>query len=211
MEIVQILVGHMDVYAYLLGCPETKKAAVIDPGGHAERIKATADKHGWQIVYILNTHGHFDHTLANGALKTLTGAQLLIHKDDAALLAAPEMRMMTQSMGYDPSPPPDAFITDNQEIVLGDNCKIKVLHTPGHSRGGVSFYFPGHVFTGDTLFVGAVGRTDFPGGSWPVMRESIERRILSLPNDTVVWPGHNYGPSPSSSVANERRTNPFLA
>ena len=211
MEIVQMLVGQMDVYAYLLGCPETKKAAVIDPGGNAERIKAEADKRGWQIIYIINTHGHFDHTMANGALKALTSAQLLIHQDDATLLTAPEMRMMTQSMGYDPSPAADAFITDNQEISLGDNCKIKALHTPGHSRGGVSFCFPGHIFTGDTLFVGAVGRTDFPGGSWPIMRKSIFERILTLPDNTVVWPGHHYGPSPSSTVAKERRTNPFLA
>ena len=211
MEIVQMLVGQMDVYAYLIGCPETKNAAVVDPGGNAERIKAEADKRGYNIIYIINTHGHFDHTLANGTLKKLTNAKLLIHKDDAALLKAPEMRMMTQSMGYEPSPEPDEFITDNQEISLGENCKIKVMHTPGHSQGGVCLYIPGNVITGDTLFVGAVGRTDFPGGSWPVMRNSIFERILSLPDDTVVWPGHHYGPTPKSTVDRERRTNPFLA
>lgn len=211
MQIVQMLVGQMDVYAYLIGCPETKNAAVVDPGGDGERIKTEADKLGYNIVYIINTHGHFDHTLANGVLKRLTGAKLLIHKDDAPLLTAPEMRMMTQSMGYEPSPDPDEYLSEGQEISLGDNCKIKVLHTPGHSQGGVCLYIPGNIITGDTLFVGAVGRTDFPGGSWPVMRKSIFERILSLPDETVVWPGHHYGPTPSSTVAREKRTNPFLA
>jgi glyoxylase-like metal-dependent hydrolase (beta-lactamase superfamily II) len=215
MEITQLLVGQMDVYCYLLGCPHNKNAAVIDPGGNAAQIKREADKRGYHIEYIINTHAHFDHTLGNKGLKDLTGAKLLLHREDADLLLSADMQMMCQSMGYEPSPPPDGFLTDNQVIALGegDEDKMTVLHTPGHSPGGVCILIygaPDNIITGDTLFVGAVGRTDFPGGSWPVMRRSIMNRILSLPDNTVVWPGHNYGLNPTSTVAIERRSNPYL-
>jgi glyoxylase-like metal-dependent hydrolase (beta-lactamase superfamily II) len=215
MEIIQLLVGQMDVYCYLLGCRQNKNAAIIDPGGNAAQIKREADRRGYNIKYIINTHAHFDHTLGNKGLKDLTGAKLLLHQEDAELLASPEMQMMCQSMGYEPSPLPDAFLTDNQVIELGegDEDKMTILHTPGHSLGGVCILIygnPPNIITGDTLFVGAVGRTDFPGGSWPEMRRSIMNRILALPDNTVVWPGHNYGLTPTSTVAIERRSNPYL-
>ena len=210
MEIVQMLVGPMDVYAYLLGCPTSKNAAVIDPGGAPERIKAEADKRGYQIIYILNTHNHPDHTAANGELKALTGAEILIHKDDAPDLASPGMAQASISMGCRPSPVADRAFNDNDIISLGEGCDLKVVHTPGHTPGGVCFYFDGNLFTGDTLFVGAVGRTDFVGGSWPTMQNSLQKRILTFPDDTVVWPGHHYGPSSSSTIGREKRTNPFV-
>ena len=210
MEVVQLLVGYMDVYAYLIGCPETKKALVIDPGGDSKKIKAEADKKGWEIIYIVNTHIHPDHTADNAALKALTGAKLLVHKAEAQQLVSREMQSFSTSMGCAPSPGADEALEDNQVISLGPNCELKVLHTPGHSPGGICLYFDGHVFTGDTLFVGAVGRTDFPGGSWPLMLKSIQERILTLPPDTVVWPGHHYGPTNSSTVQREAMTNPFL-
>ena len=210
MEIVQMLVGPMDVYAYLLGCPESKNAAVIDPGGAAQRIKAESDKRGYKIIYILNTHNHFDHTAANAELQSLTGAQILIHKDDARDLDSPGMAAASISMGFEPSPSAGGVLSDNQVISLGPNCEIKVIHTPGHTPGGVCFYIDGNLFTGDTLFVGAVGRTDFAGGSWPVMLNSLQKRILTFPDETVVWPGHHYGPTASSTVGREKRTNPFV-
>jgi glyoxylase-like metal-dependent hydrolase (beta-lactamase superfamily II) len=210
MEIVQMLVGSMDVYAYLLGCPESKKAAVIDPGGAAGKIKAEADKRGYEIIYILNTHNHPDHTAANAELKDLTGAKILIHKDDAHHLSSPSMASAAISMGCQPSPPADKTLDDNELISLGQDCQIKVVHTPGHTPGGVCFYNEGNIFTGDTLFVGAVGRTDLSGGSWPVMLNSLKNRVLTFPEDTVVWPGHHYGPTPQSTVGREKRTNPFV-
>jgi glyoxylase-like metal-dependent hydrolase (beta-lactamase superfamily II) len=210
MEIVQMLVGPMDVYAYLLGCPESKKAAVIDPGGSPARIKAEADKRGYEIIYILNTHNHPDHTAANSQLRALTGAKILIHKDDAPHLASSSMAAAAVSMGCQPSPAADGLLEDNGIIKLGENCEIKVIHTPGHTPGGVCFYTEGNLFTGDTLFVGAVGRTDFAGGSWPVMANSLKKRILTFPDDTVVWPGHHYGPSPTSTIGREKLTNPFV-
>ena len=113
-------------------------------------------------------------------------------------------------LGCAPTPPADETVSEGQVISAGEEVKLMVIHTPGHTPGCICLYTPGHVFTGDTLFVGGVGRTDLPGGSWPQMLGSIEKRILTLPDDTVVWPGHDYGPSPSSPVRQERQDNSYL-
>lgn len=188
MIIKQIEVGVMDNFSYLVGCEKTRQAMVIDPGADAERIASVAEKEKLDIVTIVNTHGHGDHTAGNALLKALTGAKVLIHASDAD--------------GY---PQADRFISDEKRLTLG-RIIFDIIHTPGHTPGGICLYAQGHLFTGDTLFVGDSGRTDLAGGHRPTLGASI-RRLMTLPDDTVVWPGHDYGPMPSSTIGWEKRHN----
>ena len=188
MIIEQIPVGHMDVFCYLIGCEDAGRAMVIDPGGDVDTIIAQAEKHHLTIAYIFNTHNHWDHTQGNDRLKSLTGAQLIIHAEDSESPATADIRLEGDS-----------------EFQLG-NIQIKFIHTPGHTRGGTCLYTQGQLFTGDTLFVGDSGRTDLPGGDRPTLGASI-RRLMKLPDETVVWPGHDYGPTPYSTIGHEKRTN----
>ena len=210
MKLIQMLVGHMSVFAYILGCEKTGDALVIDPAGDEADIFARAEAEGLQIKKILNTHGHGDHSCGNKRLKDLSGAALLVHSADHGLLTSPGSAQFISSLGCEPTPAADAGFSHGDEITLGEEIKIKVIHTPGHTPGSCCFLCSGNLFTGDTLFVGGVGRTDLPGGSWEQLSNSIKTRILTLPDDTVIWPGHNYGASQSSTVARERASNPYL-
>ena len=187
MIIRQLEVGAMDNFSYLVGCTETRKAMVIDPGGDVDKILSTARSEGLSIEIILNTHGHGDHTAGNAALRARTGARILIHAADAGGIRA------------------DGLLSDGDRLQVGE-LSVEVIHTPGHTPGGICLYTEGHLFTGDTLFVGDSGRTDLPGGDRPTLGASI-RRLMALPEDTVVWPGHDYGPTPSSTLAWEKRHN----
>jgi len=210
MKVIQILVGQMAVFAYLVGCEKTGEAVVIDPAGEENRIKAEADKQGLKIVKIINTHGHPDHTCGNARMKELTKAPIVVHEDDKEGMVSPSANDFARMLGCAGTPPADETVTEGDHIKAGEEVDLTVIHTPGHTQGCMCLYTPGHVFTGDTLFVGGVGRTDLPGGSWPVMAGSIKNRILTLPDDTVVWPGHHYGPAPKSTVKKERETNAFI-
>ncbi len=187
MIIRQLEVGTMDNFCYLVGCGQTRQALVIDPGGDVDAILTAAQSEGLSIEIILNTHGHGDHTAGNAALKSRTGARVLIHAADAGGIQA------------------DGHLSDGDRLRVGE-LTVAVIHTPGHTPGGVCLYTGGHLFTGDTLFVGDSGRTDLPGGDRPALGASI-RRLMELPEDTVVWPGHDYGPTPSSTLAWEKRHN----
>jgi len=210
MIIEQLLVGQMAVFAYLVGCEETGQALVIDPGGEEQRIVSHARSHGLDIVMIVNTHGHADHTCGNAGVKELTGAKIVIHEADVPAMTSAHSAEFSRMLGCTPTPPPDQTVEDGEVIAVGEQVRLEVIHTPGHSPGCICLYTPGNVFTGDTLFVGGVGRTDLPGGSWPQMLRSIKERVLTLPDDTVVWPGHHYGPEPRSTIRRERLGNPFL-
>jgi glyoxylase-like metal-dependent hydrolase (beta-lactamase superfamily II) len=188
MIIRQIEVGNMDNFCYLVGCEHTRKALVIDPGADVEHIMAEAEKAGLVIEAIVNTHGHGDHTAGSVGLKDLTGAKIYIHALDAPTVVLA-----------------DVLISGDQELRVGD-ITFKIFHTPGHTPGGVCLYADGNLFTGDTLFVGDSGRTDLPGGHRPSLGASI-RRLMTLPDDTVVWPGHDYGPTPFSTIGWEKRHN----
>lgn len=188
MIIKQIEVGVMDNFSYLVGCQKTRQAMVIDPGADAEWIASVAKKERLDIVTIVNTHGHGDHTAGNAGLKSLTGATVLIHESDA-----------------DRYPQADRFLSEEKHLTLG-RITFDIIHTPGHTPGGICLYAQGHLFTGDTLFVGDSGRTDLAGGHRPTLGKSI-RRLMTLPDDTVVWPGHDYGPTPSSTIGWEKRHN----
>jgi glyoxylase-like metal-dependent hydrolase (beta-lactamase superfamily II) len=188
MIVRQIETGQMDNFSYLVGCEKRRKALVIDPGIPMEPILAAAEAEGLAIELIVNTHGHGDHTVGNAALQAATGAKVAIHALEA-----------------DRCPVVDLRIEDGMDIRVGD-LALRVIHTPGHTPGGVCLYGGGNLFTGDTLFVGDSGRTDLPGGHRPTLGASI-RRLMALPDDTVVWPGHDYGPSPSSTIGWEKRHN----
>lgn len=188
MIIRQLKIGYMDNFCYLVGCEKTRKALVIDPGSDVERIVSEAEVEGLEIETIVNTHAHGDHTAGNAKLKALTGASIIIHSLDAD--------------GY---PRADVRLSDEKTLQLGE-ITFDVIHTPGHTPGGICLHAQGQLFTGDTLFVGDSGRTDLAGGHRPTLGASI-RRLMELPNDTVVWPGHDYGPTPSSTIGWEKRNN----
>ncbi len=208
MLIKSLTVGSMSVCCYLLVCEETKEAVVVDPGGNVERILAEVSKAGAKVRYIVNTHGHPDHVAANGPLKKATGADIVMHGEDAAFFGQPEVEQYFSSLDLPPSPPPDRLVKDGELIEFGRES-LRVIHTPGHTPGGICLYSPPELFTGDTLFVGGVGRSDFPGGDGPQLYRAIRDKILTLPDATRVWPGHGYG-GQSSTIGEERRTNPFL-
>ena len=188
MIIKQIEVGYMDNFSYIVGCEDTRLAMVIDPDADIKRILSLAEKDGLKIVTIVNTHGHGDHTAGNAVLKARTGAEIMIHALDA-----------------DSYPEADILIIDEDTFELGE-MTYDVLHTPGHTPGGICIYIQGNLFTGDTLFVGDSGRTDLAGGDRPTLGKSI-RRLMKLSDDTIIWPGHNYGPTPSSTIHWEKRNN----
>jgi len=188
MIIRQLEVGYLDNFCYIVGCENTRQALVIDPGPDVERIVSEAEKENLEIVTIVNTHGHGDHTAGNAKLKTLTGAKIVIHELDG-----------------DRYPGADVLLSDEQTLPLGE-ISVEVIHTPGHTPGGICLHAQGNLFTGDTLFVGDSGRTDLPGGDRLTLGKSI-RRLMELPDTTVVWPGHDYGPTPSSTIGWEKRNN----
>lgn len=208
MFIKQLQVGNMAVFAYLIGDPVTGDALVIDPADNVEEIIEVAKRSNLNINYIVNTHGHVDHTGGNAEMKKLTGARIIIHEADSPMLAATPV-MILRMFGAKQSPPADIKVKDGDIIDVG-NITLKVMHTPGHSPGSMSLCLPGFVFTGDTLFVEGIGRTDLPGGSWPIMYKSIRERLFSLPDETKVMPGHNYGPTPMSTIGHEKIYNPSV-
>jgi hydroxyacylglutathione hydrolase len=208
MFLKQMQVGHMAVFAYLLGDPATGEALVIDPAANIDGIIAQAEQHSLKIKYIVNTHGHVDHISGNTDMKKKTGAKIIIHESDAEMLTSTPA-MILKMFGAKQSPAADLVVRDGDKISIG-GISLKVLHTPGHSPGSMSLFVDGCVFTGDTLFVGGVGRTDLPGGSGQVMARSIREKLCTLPDDTKVLPGHNYGGAPTSTIGREKQSNPFL-
>jgi len=208
MFVKQMQVGPMAVFAYIVGDPESGEGLVIDPAANVDGIIAEACENKINIRYIVNTHGHVDHMTGNAEMKTRTGAQLIVHRDDAELVMFTPLPLYRMH-GAEKSPYPDIMVQDGNVITVG-NVSLKVIHTPGHTLGGISLYSPGYVFTGDTLFVEAVGRTDLPGGSRRMLIHSIKEKLFTLPDDTIVMPGHNYGRLPSSTIGREKMFNPYL-
>jgi hydroxyacylglutathione hydrolase len=204
--IIALPVGLIQTNCYVVGCEETKEGAIIDPGGHPERILSEVERQGLTVKYVLNTHAHFDHTDANGALVEATGATLALHPADQQLLAASGGAALF-GMRADASPPPGLDLHDRDELEIG-NLRFQVFHTPGHTPGHVCFYEPeqGVLFDGDVLFRRGIGRTDLPGGSWGQLMDSIQRVLFSLPDETVVYSGHG----PATTIGDEKRLNPWL-
>ena len=209
MIIEQIQIGGFEIFCYILGDTRTGEGIVVDPGGPAGLILERGRDRGVKTIkLIVNTHSHVDHTMGNRSMHEATNAPIAIHVDEASALANPNMAMLGM-FGAEPSPPASMLLKDGERLTFG-NESVEVIHTPGHSPGGICLYFPGYVLTGDTLFVQGVGRTDLPGGSYEIMQSSIRNRLFTLPGDTIVLPGHNYGPTPTSTIQREKDENPFV-
>jgi hydroxyacylglutathione hydrolase len=205
--IVSVLpVGLIQTNCYVVGCEQTREGVIVDPGGHPDRILAEVKRQGLAIKYILDTHAHFDHTDANGAIVEATGAPLALHPGDLPLLKASGGAALF-GLQADPSPAPDLELADGDELVVGQLC-FRVLHTPGHTPGHVCFYEPeqGVLFDGDVLFRRGIGRTDLPGGSLAQLMDSIRRVLFALPDETVVYSGHG----PATTIGEEKQLNPWL-
>ena len=209
LEIRSISVGKLFTNVYLVFDSESREGILIDPGDEAERIMELVNRLGVDVEAIYLTHGHFDHLLAVRDLKADLNCKLYLHPADREILPlVPHDARYFLGRDVPPPPKPDEWLIDGQSIKVG-RYYGKVIHTPGHTPGGICLYNPPDLFTGDTLFVGAVGRTDFPGGDMNQFMRSIRERLLVLPEETVVWPGHGYGGS-RSTIGEEKRSNPFL-
>ena len=206
MIIETLPVGMIQTNCYVVGCEKTNLGLVIDPGGDPERILVAVERNNLTVKYILDTHAHFDHTDANGAIVEATSASLALHPDDLPLLEASGGAALF-GLRADPSPPPDLELCDGDEIVVG-SLRFRVLHTPGHTPGHVCFYEPteGVLFDGDVLFYRGIGRTDLPGGSWEQLFSSIRNILFALPDETVVYSGHGQ----PTRIGDEKKLNPWL-
>jgi hydroxyacylglutathione hydrolase len=205
MQLTRLVVGPLQVNCYIIFDEKTKEAIVIDPGDDAQDILHLVNGKGLKVKYIVNTHAHFDHVGANKDLKAATGAELLIHEGDSALLGATTNQARIFGMTATSSPKADRYVKHGEVITAGD-VSLTVLHTPGHSAGGISLVGDGVVFTGDALFAGSIGRTDLMGGDLMTLITAIKEHLMTLPDDTVVLSGHG----PQSTIGEERAENPFL-
>jgi glyoxylase-like metal-dependent hydrolase (beta-lactamase superfamily II) len=193
---------------YIVGSDRNREGIIIDPVAEAETIMANVRQLGLTIKLIIATHSHPDHIMALGQIKEETGAPFTMHEaESAGMIASGMARVMGMFMSgsADPLPKPDMSLQDGEAIEVGD-LSFTVLHTPGHSPGGISLYGHGMVFVGDTLFNFSIGRTDFPGCSHQQLIESINSKLLTLPDETIVYPGHG----PQTTIRAERQHNPFL-
>jgi len=201
-----LVTGELKVNCYLLGCQSSGQALVIDPGGSARRILEILAENGLTLKMVVNTHGHFDHVGGNRALIEETQADLLIHADDLAILrGASEHAPSFGCRAIEPSPEPTRLLQDGDRIELGE-LQFDVIHVPGHSPGGICLLGEGYLFAGDNLFAGSIGRTDLPSGDQGALMQALRDRVLTLPEEIVVCPGHG----PETTIGRERRTNPFL-
>lgn len=197
-------VGPLQANCFIVGCEETRHAAVIDPGGDVDKILLALANDQLTLKVIINTHGHFDHVSGNKALKKATGADLMIHPKDAPMLAQLSSGAAMWGMQSEDSPEPDKLLNDGDTVTVG-SITFRVLYTPGHTPGGISLHADKSVFVGDTLFAGSIGRTDFPGGDFNTLINSIHTKLFTLPDDVDVYTGH----MEATTIGKEKRYNPF--
>ena len=190
---------------YIIGSDSTGEGLVIDPGGAAEHIISHIEQLGLQVKLIVLTHGHMDHTGALAQVKAATGAAVAIHPEDADYLRGDHPMMKAFGGSGEPPAEPDRLLNEGDVIDVGE-VQLRVVHTPGHTAGGICLITDGFAFTGDTLFQFSIGRTDFPGGSHEQLIANIHSKLLVLPDETRVCPGHG----PDTTIDIERRVNPFL-
>ena len=184
----QIAVGGDRNFAYLAADEQSKKALLVDPAYSQKKTLALLEELGLSLVYVANTHGHYDHSQLSDKIASATGAKVVAHKSSAR----------HGQLG----------VEDGDELPLG-SLQIKIIHTPGHTADGICLLVENKLITGDTLFVSKVGGTDL-GSQARAEHHSLFEKLLKLPDEVEVWPGHDYGPNPSSTIGHERRTNPFL-
>ncbi len=210
MILLGMEVGQLGTNCYIIGCEETLEAAVIDPGGDPGRIMGELSRHNLKLSKIINTHGHVDHIGGNRKLKEETQAELIIHTADASMLTSSGRNLSLLSGFAINGPAADREVKEGDQIKVGNTVTLDVIETPGHTPGGISLKLDvgekSLIFVGDTLFNGSIGRTDFPGGSYRQLIDSIKQKLMIHPDDTEVYPGHG----PGTTVGFEKAHNPFL-
>lgn len=201
----QLSVGPLQVNCFLVACAKSRDAMVIDPGEEGDRILRLAEREGLSISKVVNTHGHFDHIGANQRLVEATGAELMLHAADLPLLQNARQHAGVYGLTVAASPAPDRLLAQGDTFKVGAH-DFSVLHVPGHSPGGICLHGDGHLFVGDVLFAGSIGRTDLPGGDYDQLVTGVRQRLFVLSDETIVHPGHG----PDTTIGEERQHNPFV-
>jgi len=216
MILEKLIIGPVEANCYIVGCKQTKEGLVIDPGADGEKILETIQKKEVNIKYIINTHAHIDHIGANKYLKDKLSAEICMHEEDIKFLKDSSLNLSDfappdSQDEFLPFPQPDIVLHDGSRLKIG-NIEASILHTPGHTPGGISIVINpapacrGGVYTGDTLFWGSIGNTSFPLSDYELLINSIKNKLLTLPDDFIVYPGHG---SPTT-IGKEKRENPYL-
>jgi hydroxyacylglutathione hydrolase len=198
-------VGAYQVNTVLVWCDKTKQAVLFDPSAEADAIVAEIEDRGLTLIALVNTHGHLDHIAENQAIKNRFGVPLFIHALDRPMLTNPARNLSLMTGEPVISPDADAELKDGDTLTVGEEV-LTALHVPGHTPGSLAFYSPGLLISGDTLFAGAIGRCDLPGGNETLLPEKIRSKLYTLPDETVVYPGHG----PTTTIGEERHSNPFV-
>ena len=204
-EIECKVIGPLATNAYIVSCPETRKAIIVDPGGDPHVISAYIKERDLEPIEIISTHGHSDHIAGVAALKKEYGIGFALHEADREMVPLSVREAPYWGMGSIEGPEIDRILAEGDKIEIG-NVRGNVLHTPGHSPGGISLLFDGFVIVGDTLFYRSIGRTDLHGGSMETLLDSIRSKLFILPDETIAYCGHG----PATTIGEEKRENPFL-
>ncbi len=203
MEVNSLTVSMFATNCYIVSCPDTKEAVVIDPGAEGKAIVSLINRLGVKVKYIINTHAHVDHVGANGKIKDEHSVPILLNRKDLELYNNPGFGL---KLILKKQPQPEQYLAEGDKVLFG-NAKLQVLETPGHTEGGICLFGSSAVFCGDTLFAGSIGRTDMAGGSYDSLITSIKTKLLTLTPETKVYPGHG----PVTTVKAEAAANPFLS
>lgn len=201
MMLKKIVVGGMQANCYIFGDAKTREVFIIDPGGDPQKIKVMIDKNNLRPRAIINTHGHIDHISANRYFSI----PIWIHKEDAGFLQDPK-KNLSSLFGFSLKSPAASRLLREGDILMIGELSLEVIHTPGHTPGSICLKSDGILFSGDLLFCGGVGRTDFPHGSQKTLSHSLKDKVLTYSDDIIVYPGHG----PTTTIGEEKRTNPFL-
>ena len=206
MLVERLTIGMLATNCYIVAPDRRGPAAVIDPAGEIKSIVSRLHKDELDCVGILCTHGHVDHMAGAGPLSDAVGAPVYIHEEDAGALASPRTKLIGLAGGVMATRPRQVhYLDDGGKVEVGD-LELEVLHTPGHTPGGISFYTPGYLFCGDLIFQGSIGRTDLRGGSLQALLRAVKQKIWEMPDETRIMPGHG----PETTLGEEKAHNPFL-
>lgn len=205
MIIKKLVVGTLENNCFIIGDDKSKECFIVDPGDEPDRILDLVNENGLKVKYIVCTHAHFDHIAVVSDIKIETKAEIVLHRDDLEIYRSSKDHAASWGFDLDSQPEPDLFVAEGDTLEIGD-LKFEILHTPGHSPGGICLYGEGIIITGDTLFAGSVGRTDLHGGDIGKLKMSF-KRLLSLPDDVKVLPGHG----PETTIGREKFDNFFSA